>query len=138
MAAVSSVIYQAAVLPFRGDQLCLITSRSGRRWGLPKGGIEHGETGSTAALREAWEEAGLLGRISGHAIGAYWHRKDDMRLCHVTVYPMETEQVATRWPEVGQRDRLWLPCGEAVRIIYQPALRALCIKAMENLFALAS
>src|SRR5262249_54207523 len=98
MAACSFVIYQAGVLPARGDHLCLITSRSGRRWGLPKGAVEHGETGPAAALREAWEEAGLQGQISGGAIGIYLYRKD-VRLCHVTLYPMEVVREATRWPE---------------------------------------
>jgi 8-oxo-dGTP pyrophosphatase MutT (NUDIX family) len=137
MAAVSSVVYQAAVLPIRGEQLCLITSRTSRRWGLPKGAIEHPETGPAAALREAWEEAGLLGKISSAAIGIYLYRKD-VRLCHVTLYPMDVERAATRWPEHEERDRLWLPCDEAVKIIHQPALRALCGKAVESFCALAS
>jgi 8-oxo-dGTP pyrophosphatase MutT (NUDIX family) len=137
MAAVSSVVYQAAVLPTRGEHLCLITSSSGRRWGLPKGAIEHAETGPAAALREAWEEAGLQGRISGGAIGVYLYRKD-IRLCHVTLYPMEVIRAATHWPEHRERDRLWLSCEEAIRIIHQPALRELCRNAMENLVAVAA
>jgi 8-oxo-dGTP pyrophosphatase MutT (NUDIX family) len=137
MAAASSVIYQAAVLPIRGDQLCLITSRSSRSWGLPKGGIEHGETGPAAALREAWEEAGLQGKISGGALGICLYRKD-VRICHVTLYPMEVVRASTRWPEDRERYRLWLPCDEAVKAIHQPAMRALSSKAVETLFALAS
>jgi 8-oxo-dGTP pyrophosphatase MutT (NUDIX family) len=137
MAAVSSIVYQSAVLPTMGDQLCLITSRGGRRWGLPKGAIEHGETSPAAALREAWEEAGLVGKISGGTIGIYVYRKD-IRLCHVTLYPMEVVRAATRWPEQSERDRLWLPCDEAVKMIHQPALQALCQKAVDSLFALAS
>jgi 8-oxo-dGTP pyrophosphatase MutT (NUDIX family) len=137
MAAVRSVIYQSAVLPTLGDQLCVITSRGGRRWGFPKGAIEHEETGPAAALREAWEEAGLLGMISGPAIGIYLYRKD-VRLCHVTLYPMEVERTATRWPECEVRDRLWLPFDEAVKLIHQPALRELSGKALANLLRLAS
>ena len=137
MAAARSVVYQAAVLPTRGEQLCLITSRSGRRWGLPKGAIEHGETGQAAALREAWEEAGLQGRISGGATGVYLYRKD-MRLCHVTLYPMDVMRAATHWPEHRERDRLWLSCEEAIRIIHQPALRALCRNSVGNLVTVAA
>jgi 8-oxo-dGTP pyrophosphatase MutT (NUDIX family) len=137
MAAVNSVVYQAGVLPLRGDQLCLITSRSGRRWGLPKGAIELAETGPAAALREAWEEAGLEGRICGGAIGICLYRKD-VRLCHVTLFAMAVVRAASQWPEREERDRLWLPCEEAVKIIHRPALRALCDKAVTSLFALAS
>src|SRR5438067_1093412 len=132
MAAASSIVYQSAVLPIRGEHVCVITSRGGRRWGLPRGAIEHGETGPEAALREAWEEAGLQGKINGGAIGVYLYRKD-IRLCHVTLYPMEVVRAATRWPERDERDRLWLFGDEAVKIIHQPALRALCGKAVESL-----
>jgi 8-oxo-dGTP pyrophosphatase MutT (NUDIX family) len=137
MAAASSVVYQAAVLPTRGEQLCLITSRGGRRWGVPKGGIEYRETGPAAALREAWEEAGLRGRVSGGAIGVYIYRKE-ARLCHVTLYPMEVMLAASRWPEHEERDRIWLPCDEAIQLINQPELQALCRNAVGNLVTVAA
>jgi 8-oxo-dGTP pyrophosphatase MutT (NUDIX family) len=137
MAAVSSVTYQAAVMPTRGDQLCLVTSRSGRRWGIPKGGIEAGETGPAAALREAWEEAGLEGKISGGAMGVCVYRKDG-RLFHATLYLMEVMRVAAVWPEYTERDRLWLPYAEAIGLIHQPALQAVCRAAVGDLVAVAA
>jgi 8-oxo-dGTP diphosphatase len=40
--------------------------REGRRWTLPKGRLEAGETLEQAALREVHEEAGVHARINGY------------------------------------------------------------------------
>ncbi|SNX82672.1 related to diadenosine hexaphosphate (Ap6A) hydrolase [Melanopsichium pennsylvanicum] len=43
----------------------LVTSRKhDNRYVLPKGGVEHNETSRQAAVRELWEEAGLVGESS--------------------------------------------------------------------------
>lgn len=66
--------YSAGGVAFRkeGDQVyvAVISVGKDRRWGLPKGGINQGETSEAAALREVREEAGIqtemiapLGRI---------------------------------------------------------------------------
>lgn len=48
----------------RGTEVLLISTRAGRRWGLPKGRLEAGETPEMAALREIQEETGIIGRIT--------------------------------------------------------------------------
>ncbi|MDY7109135.1 MAG: NUDIX domain-containing protein, partial [Planctomycetota bacterium] len=54
---------QSAVIAHRMEdgelRLALITSMSGRRWVLPKGVIDPGESAAGSAQREALEEAGL-------------------------------------------------------------------------------
>ena len=40
-----------------------ITSRNGKRWVIPKGWIDPGQTAGETALQEAWEEAGLTGAL---------------------------------------------------------------------------
>ena len=42
-----------------GIQVLLVERSSAKGWGIPKGGIESGERSQDAALREAWEEAGV-------------------------------------------------------------------------------
>jgi len=46
-----------------GDRLLLISTQNGRRWQLPKGHIEAGESAEDAAVREVREETGVSGRV---------------------------------------------------------------------------
>lgn len=47
----------------RHGQVLLISTQQGRRWQLPKGHIEAGETPEQAAVREVREETGVTGRV---------------------------------------------------------------------------
>jgi 8-oxo-dGTP pyrophosphatase MutT (NUDIX family) len=44
-------------------EVLLVTSKRNGNWIFPKGHIEKGETAETAALREAKEEAGVVGKL---------------------------------------------------------------------------
>src|SRR5262245_41164227 len=70
------LLRQAAVIPVRDGQVCLVSSRSGKRWVVPKGCMEPGKTAGEVALLEAWEEAGLLGRLAPEPVGSYVYEKD--------------------------------------------------------------
>ena len=61
MPTIGESIRQAAALAIRRGRVCLITSRNGKRWVIPKGWIEPGQTAGETALQEAYEEAGLVG-----------------------------------------------------------------------------
>ena len=54
---------QAGVIAFRrkksGIEICLIRNKGSRKWKIPKGFVDPGETPEQAALKEAWEEAGI-------------------------------------------------------------------------------
>ena len=52
-------------------QFVLITSRDTGRWVIPKGWPVPGLALSAAAASEAWEEAGVIGRISDQPLGDY-------------------------------------------------------------------
>src|SRR5438128_5122849 len=87
MATVTEFIRQAAAIPIRDNQVCLITSSNGKRWIIPKGLIDPGHTAGESALQEAWEEAGLVGILSPHPVGSYVYEKWGCT-CHVTAFRM--------------------------------------------------
>ena len=108
------------MIPFRrsGDSisLCLITAASSRNWSIPKGTIERGDSPEDTALQEAWEEAGLRGRLLGDSLGTYEYEKAGLLLT-VTVYLMEVEVAAEEWEEQELRGRCWIPAREAPRVL---------------------
>jgi 8-oxo-dGTP pyrophosphatase MutT (NUDIX family) len=53
----------AGGLVVQGARILLISTGEGRRWQLPKGHIEAGETAGEAAVREVREETGVTGRV---------------------------------------------------------------------------
>src|SRR3546814_6712794 len=84
---------QVGALPFRRSadgvlEVMLITSRDTGRWIIPKGWPMEGRSGPSAAQQEAFEEAGVLGIISGMPIGTYrygkWIRRQRLVPCRVT------------------------------------------------------
>lgn len=117
-------IRQAAALPVRDGEVCLVTSRNGKRWVAPKGCMEPGKTAGQIALQEAWEEAGLVGLLDPEPIGSYVYQKDGFT-CHVLVFLMEVTSEAATWPEQSFRQRRWLSAAKAAERVADPGLRAL-------------
>jgi 8-oxo-dGTP pyrophosphatase MutT (NUDIX family) len=116
MASTSEPIRQAAALPLKKGRVCLIPSRNGKRWVIPKGWIEPGQTAGETALQEAWEEAGLVGALEREPIGSYLYEKEG-RSYHVIVFVMQVTSVAQDWPERSFRQRQWVsPTGFFDRI----------------------
>jgi 8-oxo-dGTP pyrophosphatase MutT (NUDIX family) len=125
---------QYAVLPWRvGSQsameVLLITSRETRRWVIPKGWPIKGLTPARSASQEAFEEAGLSGVVSPHAIGAFQYEKrlrsGRKQPVIVSVFPLEVCREEVAWPEFGQREKRWLSALEAAQLVDEPELQAL-------------
>ncbi len=110
----------------------LITTRRSKRWSIPKGRVEAAMGVRRSALMEAWEEAGVRGRISTAALGGYQHRSSSGDL-QVRVYLLHVRRVARVWPEQGQRRRRWMPVPEAVEAVREDDLKALLLHAAELL-----
>ena len=122
MATSLASIRQAAAIPVRGGQVCLVSSSSGKRWVVPKGCMEPGKTAGEIALQEAWEEAGLTGILVQEPIGSYVYEKAGF-VCHVTVFVMEVTEVAQEWPEREWRQRIWVSHQQADSRIEEAGLR---------------
>ncbi|MFC0283457.1 NUDIX hydrolase [Camelimonas abortus] len=122
---------QVAALPYRrlvdgSLQIMLITSRDTGRWVIPKGWPMKGRTHAEAAAQEAWEEAGLRGRISQEPLGVYGYvkRRKNGRLQQVTVsvFPLLVRSQDDDWPEKDQRVCVWRAQDEAAALVAEAEL----------------
>jgi 8-oxo-dGTP pyrophosphatase MutT (NUDIX family) len=127
---------QYAALPFRRHQnrlqVLLISTRTKQRWSVPKGWpIERQAPHGTAAI-EAFEEAGLTGKIAAVEVGRFKHRKQKNKQSvkfDVRIFPLRVVAEKANWPEKGQRRRLWLSPKAAARLAYKNGLK----RAIANL-----
>lgn len=124
---------QYAALPYRDAegvrQVMLITSRETGRWIIPKGWPEKDAKPHELAAREAYEEAGLLGRVANTPCGIYHYDKrmksGKARTCSVKVFLFAVERELDKWPEKGQRERRWMDPQEAAALVEEGDLAEL-------------
>ncbi|KPP90243.1 MAG: NUDIX hydrolase [Rhodobacteraceae bacterium HLUCCA08] len=109
-------------------EFCLITSRTTRRWIVPKGWPVDGETPTGAAATEAWEEAGLEGKVHPLPAGLFSYVKKDEGLpCVAVVYPLKVKKAHNDWPERDQRRRRWFSRRKAAERVAEPELRQIIL-----------
>ncbi|CCD97034.1 conserved hypothetical protein [Bradyrhizobium sp. ORS 375] len=123
---------QFAALPFRIEaaqlSILLITTRRKQRWSVPKGSPMLRKGPHRVAAIEAFEEAGLRGKIGRQPLGRFKHSKRKGKrkiLCDVDLYPLKVKKQHGRYPERGQRKLIWLPAAEAARRVHRAKLRRL-------------
>jgi ADP-ribose pyrophosphatase YjhB (NUDIX family) len=58
---------------FRGDSVLLVRERADRRWSLPGGFVDIGDSPSEAAVRETFEEAGV--EVRAHRLAGIFDRR---------------------------------------------------------------
>ena len=137
---------QYGALPFRVAQgsleILLATSRETKRWVIPKGWPMKGKPPHRTAEREAFEEAGLKGKIQHRPIGSYRYEKklkDGVFVdCEVEVFPLKVSEQRRRWPEFEQRETRWFPPEQAAAAVQEPELAALIEKLQADLRARSS
>ncbi|MER8392054.1 NUDIX hydrolase [Mesorhizobium sp. M1340] len=126
-------IRQVAAIPFRlnehGDvEVMLVTSRTTRRFIVPKGWPMKGKSGRKAATIEAQEEAGVLGKTLKQPAGTYcyWKRLANRFVrVDVVVYLLEVTEELADWEESKRRQRAWLAPADAAVLIDEPDLSTL-------------
>jgi len=102
----------------RGIEFLLVRTRGGR-WTFPKGSVESGLTHAQAAALEAFEEAGVHGRIEEAAFARYVRVKpgrdrvsDDIEII-IDAHLCEVSRLAV--PEEKDRDPTWFSAEKAKR-----------------------
>lgn len=128
-------MHQVAALPYRisgnagrNIEVLLVTSFRSKRWIIPKGDVDGGMAPSTAAEKEALEEAGVRGRIAECSIGSFRYDKERNGVSSemlVDVYPLEVSEQLTDWQEMKDRERQWLPIDTAADVVREPQLQEL-------------
>jgi len=105
-------LVQSAVLPYRRRrgrfEVLLVTSRTTRRWVVPKGTVEARLTPARSAAAEAFEEAGVIGPVARSPIETYGYEKAvgaGLVYCSVRIYAMRVTAELDDWPERAQRRR---------------------------------
>ena len=121
---------QSGVVPYRlrkGKlEVFLITSRSNKRWIIPKGIIERNYSARNSAAKEALEEAGIEGRLGADPLGTYTYEKWG-GVCTVELFAMEVLTSYDVWPE-SYRDRIWFSPAEAAERVNEPELKRIILE----------
>ena len=129
------ILEQSAVIPYRIKsgklELLLITSLKKKNWIIPKGFVEKGMSPQESAVKEAFEEAGVDGKIPTSFVGFYFQEKWGGN-CRIEVYAMLVENVYDTWPEKELRDREWFPAKKAVLNIHNNSLKDLVKKFQKS------
>ena len=130
-----AVRVQYGALPYRFMhdaelEILLITTRQSKRWIIPKGWPIKGLRPAKSAAREAFEEAGVRGRVGAKSVGFFGYDKildeNGVRVsCEVRVFPLLVKRQSETWPEIEQRVVQWAAPEKAVTLIEEPELKAL-------------
>jgi 8-oxo-dGTP pyrophosphatase MutT (NUDIX family) len=117
---------QVGALPWRrrangAVEILLVTSRGTGRWILPKGWPMRDRSPTRAAAQEAFEEAGVRGRIDESEAGRFVHLKTRLGRaplpCLIIVHHLAVDEELDSWPEQGQRLRQWFTPADAAQAV---------------------
>jgi len=134
------LFHQAGAIPYAvidGEmRVLLITSRDTGRWVIPKGNIPAGATPVDTALEEAYEEAGIKGRITtSRPLGCFTYFKrlksGATKETSVEVFPLRVDKQLKHWPERKQRKLFWVTPRVACGLVDEPELAGLFLRIAE-------
>jgi 8-oxo-dGTP pyrophosphatase MutT (NUDIX family) len=139
MYCVSGVRLQSAALPYRVDragrpEVLLVTSARAKRWTIPKGRVELHLSLAENAVKEAREEAGIVGAVAPRSSGTFRTTKragGGVIAIEVRVYLLRVTGALEDWPEKRRRRIKWVSCMAAARLLREPLLRHLCLQLNE-------
>ncbi|CAK9154307.1 unnamed protein product [Ilex paraguariensis] len=94
-------------------EVLVISSQKGQGMMFPKGGWELDESVEEATLREALEEAGVLGNVECQ-LGMWSFKSKSLGTYHEGhMFPLHVTEELDLWPEQNIRERVWMTVAEA-------------------------
>lgn len=94
--------------------LLISSTKKPDAWLIPGGGVDPNEEVATAAVREAFEEAGVRGKLDGK-LDVFETKKGTPTRTHV--FKLVVEEMAEDWDESSTRRRKWFSLDEAARLL---------------------
>lgn len=122
---------QYGALPYRIDphgdvEVLLVTSRETRRWVIPKGWSIKKLSNRQTAAREAFEEAGIIGKTLKNPVGSFQYEKrldgKSRTQCRVSVFLLLVTEELEAWPEMKERERRWFSPSVAAELVQEEEL----------------
>lgn len=132
---------QTGALPYRLGrkkqvEILLVTGRRSRRWIIPKGWPMPGKSLAQSAAQEAFEEAGIKGKVDPEPLGSFRHVKTGLALgdieVSIVVHSMFVERELSKYPEARDRKRKWFSAQEAADRVDSDELRQLIMRSAER------
>ncbi|WP_422376145.1 NUDIX hydrolase [Roseibium sp.] len=107
-------------------EVLLVTSKSTRRWILPKGWPILSRRAHRTAAIEAFEEAGVTGRVHKNPFASFSSYKGGeagLKLrTEILVFLVDVESETEEFPDSAERDVRWVSIKDAVRMTSEPGL----------------
>ncbi|MGL1930491.1 MAG: NUDIX hydrolase [Desulfotalea sp.] len=97
-------------------KVILITSRTNSFWIFPKGNLMRKKDEFASAEQEAWEEAGVKGKIDKKHPYLFSYQLNDQQH-KLTLYPMKVESILDEWPEKCDRKRKTVSIKKALELV---------------------
>jgi 8-oxo-dGTP pyrophosphatase MutT (NUDIX family) len=120
-------------------EVLLVTSRDSGRWIIPKGWPIVGKKPHEVAAIEAFEEAGVRGKVKKKAFGYFTYLKmfdnGQRAPCCVQVHLLNVKERCEVFREKGQRLSEWVSCVEAARRVREPELKGLFLSMQRSLLS---
>jgi 8-oxo-dGTP pyrophosphatase MutT (NUDIX family) len=109
-------------------EILLVSKKRSKRWGIPKGRVNAPRSFGETAAKEAFEEAGVMGRVSPKSVGMFRAKKTTsiLKIVEVWVYVIEVDEMLDNWPEKEKRQIKWASCKVVARELRNPILTDLC------------
>uniref|UniRef100_A0A0D9XSN9 Nudix hydrolase domain-containing protein n=2 Tax=Leersia perrieri TaxID=77586 RepID=A0A0D9XSN9_9ORYZ len=121
-------------------QVLMISTPKRRDLIFPKGGWEDDESIEEAACREAFEEAGVKGVISGTPLGEWIFKSKSKQnscglegACKGFMFALQATELLESWPEQTTHGRKWVPVEEAYGLCRYDWIREALDKLKEQL-----